>query len=62
LPIDPRRGEYLLPDGLNLLMKQMNVWIHITDPFRDIGSIELWMKANNKIYQDGYLYPPQSIV
>ena len=60
LPIDPRRGEYLLPDWLNLLMQEMDVSVYITDPFRDIWSIELWMKANNKIYQDGYLYPPMS--
>ncbi|MFA7298266.1 MAG: sugar phosphate nucleotidyltransferase [Candidatus Absconditabacterales bacterium] len=58
LPIDASRGEYLLPDGLNILMKQMNVLVCKTDPFRDIGSIDLWMKANNKMYQDGYLFPP----
>lgn len=60
LPIHAARGEYLLPDALNILMKQTDVLVHITDPFRDIGSIDLWMKANNKIYQDGYLYPPRA--
>lgn len=59
LPIDTRRGEYLLPDALNILMKQRDVHVLKTDPFRDIGNVDLRMKANNKIYQDGSLYPPK---
>jgi len=58
LPINVSRWEYLLPDGLNQLMKHMDVHLMKTDPFRDIWSIDLWMKANAKIYQDGFLYPP----
>lgn len=56
LPIDQARGEYLLPDALNILMKQMDVNVLKTDPFWDIWSVELWMKANNKIFTDGKLF------
>jgi len=57
VPIDEKRGEYLLPHALNMLMKTTEVFAFKTEPFRDIGSVDLWMKANNKIYQDGSLYP-----
>lgn len=56
LPIDPRRGEYLLPDALNILMKQMDVSVCKTEPFRDIWSIDLRMKANNRLYTNGKLF------
>jgi UTP--glucose-1-phosphate uridylyltransferase len=56
MPIDAKRGEYLLPHGLNILMKQMEVLAFKTEPFRDIGSVELLMKANAKMYKDGKLF------
>lgn len=56
LPIDEKRGEYLLPHALNVLMKDMDVLAFKTEPFWDIGSVDLWMKANAKIYQDGKLF------
>jgi UTP--glucose-1-phosphate uridylyltransferase len=58
LPIWPK-WEYLLPDAIKALAQQESVYAVKIDPYRDIGSIDLWMKANNKIYQDGYLYPPK---
>ena len=36
MPIDEKRGEYLLPHGLNILMKQMDVLAFKTEPFWDI--------------------------
>ena len=35
-PINVARNEYLLPDTLNLLMKQEDVRVLQVDPFRDI--------------------------
>jgi len=58
-PINVARNEYLLPDTLNMLMQQHDVRFLQVDPFRDIGSVDLRMKANNKMYQDGFLYPPK---
>ena len=57
-PLSSNGNEYLLPDTLNLFMKENEVYMLKTDPFWDVGSIDLWMKANNKIFQDGYLFPP----
>ena len=58
-PLNVARNEYLLPDTLNLLIQSEEVHVFKTDPFWDVGSIDLRMKANNKIFQDGYLYPPR---
>lgn len=55
-PINVARGEYLLPDALNMLMQQDEVYVLETRPFWDIGSIDLWMKANAKLYTDGHLF------
>jgi hypothetical protein len=56
LPIDEKRGEYLLPHALNIFMKQTEVLSFKTQPFWDIGSVDLLMKANAKIYKDGKLF------
>ena len=58
-PLSANGNEYLLPDALNLFAQDQELHIFQTDPFWDIGSIDLWMKANNKIFQDWYLYPPR---
>jgi hypothetical protein len=39
-------------------MQEQDVRVLQVDPFWDIWSVDLWMKANAKIYQDGFLYPP----
>ncbi len=56
IPINQKKWEYLLPDALNILMKDMDVNIFKTQPFWDIWSVDLWMKANNKIFVDGKLF------
>lgn len=55
-PLDEKRGEYLLPDTLNLLMKERDVAYVKVEPFRDIWDMKMLMKANAKMYTDGKLF------
>lgn len=55
LPISPK-WEYFLPDAIKMLAQQEPVYAVKIEPYRDIGSVDLWLKANAKIYQDGKLY------
>ena len=56
-PINEQRHEYLLPDTLNMLAQNTPVYILETDPFWDVGSIDLRMKANATLYAQGTLFP-----
>ncbi len=53
------KWEYFLPDAIKMLAQEESVYAVKIEPYRDIGSVDLRMKANNKIYQDGYIYPPK---
>ena len=55
-------NDYYITDTFNMLMQQQDVRIVQTDPFWDVGSIDSRMKANAKIYADGYLFPPRASV
>jgi UTP--glucose-1-phosphate uridylyltransferase len=55
-PINESRWEYLLPDALNLLMKNDNVYPFKTVPFWDIWNIQARMDANNELYTKGKLF------
>lgn len=50
------KWEYFLPDAIKLLAQQESVYAVKVQPYRDVGSIELWQKANVKLYQDGKLF------
>ena len=54
--IDEKRGEYLLPDAINLLAQETSVLIHKTAPFWDIGNEKWFLAANAKLYTDGCLF------
>ncbi|MFZ2150565.1 MAG: sugar phosphate nucleotidyltransferase [Candidatus Absconditicoccaceae bacterium] len=49
-------GKFRLADAINILAKQTDIYTIKIDSYRDIGTIQKRLNANNKIYKDGSLF------
>ncbi|HRX63736.1 MAG TPA: sugar phosphate nucleotidyltransferase [Candidatus Absconditabacterales bacterium] len=53
---DGRSGETHLPDAIKILKDEEDILAMEFQPYKDIGNIQSWMEANNKIFTDGKLF------